>query len=89
MSEKIREGVISWTLLIDQAADVAAAPAPTILNLSPFMENLSGTCGDRTIENTSMQESCEYDYGYVSCHWIGLERVNSFVTSTGGAYQDP
>jgi len=48
------------------------------------MEYLGGTGCDRTIENTSVKESCEYDYRYVSRRWIGFERGNSFVTSTGG-----
>jgi hypothetical protein len=48
------------------------------------MKYLRGTRGESAIENTTMEESCEYDYRYVSRPWIGFERGNSFVTGPGG-----
>jgi len=49
-----------------------------------FVEYLGGAGSDSTIEKTSLEKSCEYDYGYVSRRWIGFERCYGVITSTGG-----
>jgi len=49
-----------------------------------FVEYLGGAGSDSTIEKTSLEKSCEYDYRYVSRRWIGFERCYGVITSTGG-----
>ena len=40
--------------------------------------------GDSTIDERSVEKSCEYDDGYVSRQWICFEPRYCFISITGG-----
>jgi hypothetical protein len=49
-----------------------------------LMEYFGGTGSDRTIDERTVENGCEYDNGYVSRQWICFERCYCFISAAAG-----
>jgi hypothetical protein len=54
------------------------------VQIDGLMEYFRGTGGDRTINERTVKNGCEYDDGYVSRQWICLERGDCFISIAAG-----